>query len=356
MIKAAYQFLDYEFLLESDSLAFLERFDCAYGQFKTLLRPNLPTFSIQLQSSPPSITLDHQTYLGQDAETLDHYAYNAILNATTSQVRSHFLIHAAALNTIDKQGVMITGRSGLGKTTLSLALLKRGFGCLSDDIAAIGITDHWLHPFPRSLAVRQSGMRTGEKHFIPVEEFIPGGAGEACPLKFLFVLDEEKTSLTDDPRMETCYLTIDRVETKWLESLCAIKGIYAKQVVRGEQYPAVRLTFDKGRLPEIEPKIVAACQQYQILLFEVSRGPEKQPDFTQPPCLIPLSVSQAALHLLKAFKGGPHSALLREDFGGSSTQLYLAFARLAANLTCYQLRVGQLETMIQFILQTVKTI
>lgn len=47
--------------------------------------------------------------------------------------RAYYALHAAALS-IDKRCLLLAGTSGAGKSTLTLALLRAGFGFLSDDL------------------------------------------------------------------------------------------------------------------------------------------------------------------------------------------------------------------------------
>ncbi len=64
-----------------------------------------------------------------------------------------YAIHAAALE-FGGRGVIVSGRSGAGKTTLALALLTRGFRLLSDEFALCAPDGHSILPYRRSAHVR----------------------------------------------------------------------------------------------------------------------------------------------------------------------------------------------------------
>jgi hypothetical protein len=66
-------------------------------------------------------------------------------------------IHAGAV-TIDGRAVVIAGRSGRGKTTLVLELLRRGAAFVSDELALIGTDDRTVLAYPRGVHLRRSAL------------------------------------------------------------------------------------------------------------------------------------------------------------------------------------------------------
>lgn len=64
--------------------------------------------------------------------------------------------HAAALSR-GSDGVLFAGRSGAGKTTLSVALAAAGWALAGDDIAPIDLADGRVRPFPKPLSLRRPG-------------------------------------------------------------------------------------------------------------------------------------------------------------------------------------------------------
>jgi hypothetical protein len=370
MLRTAYRFFDASFTLESDSAAFTAEFDQAYGAFKAAEQGDDPVYRVTLNGesgspdesggpSPSAVTIGGETWRSPDPEALSLYAYNAVLNAISARVRSHYLIHAAALVTPDgsgridagriqagviQAGVILAGASGRGKTTLTLALAGQGWRVFSDDVAALSRSDGQLYPFPRPLAVRLPGGAPGEKRWVDIDEIAPQGshAIASCPARFLFIL----TSQADAAVGSAWYLMPDRLTVGLLAGLRGVTGVVDVQAIAGQRYPVLRATFAAGAWPGIEPELLAVCRRHDVLLFEITRGPEDPPDFEAAPELSPLAPSEAAQALLGNLKGGPRSALLCEEFGGSAARLYLALAALAAGMTCYRLRVGRLDEMV----------
>jgi len=118
------------------------------------------------------ITEDY-CYIVEQFDRLSSLAHGIILRNTFARIRSHLLFHAAALSCGGK-GVIVAADSYCGKTTLTLALVRHGFKFLSDDVAALGLNNGQLTPYPRCLIVR--GGRCG---------FFSNGAGSCRPIRRL---------------------------------------------------------------------------------------------------------------------------------------------------------------------------
>lgn len=52
--------------------------------------------------------------------------------------------------------MLFVGESGAGKSTLTWALLHHGFGYLSDELAPIALREPRVHPYPRSLCLKDA--------------------------------------------------------------------------------------------------------------------------------------------------------------------------------------------------------
>ncbi len=407
--QAAYRFFDTEVVIRSDSSEILARFDLIYRRFR--VRAPVPRgpmcqtpFGLPFTSrmachvlagdrpfGGPALVLNGQTHLINDPDTLFDYAHTSILNAALAQIRTHFLIHGAALSA-DGAGIILAGHSGCGKTTLALELVRRGFRFLSDDIAAIACADHRLYPFPKSLGIwpgtRQlipsinlrgepvactepgrsepSGHRpeagrlpqgTVGRQLVDIEALYPHQLGEPCPPRYLVVLTSSRGET--EQVGEGLYVTVDRVNEPLLAELSAIPGISnvaaivpRLRVTGGQRLPVIRLSSPKRAF--VEPAIEDICARHQTLIFDVAKGGERPPGFDAQPHLESLPKAEAALELLRRLRGGARSALLRHEFQGSATRLYLALSEVVAKMACYRLFVGQLREMADLVYQVVE--
>lgn len=115
-------------------------------------------------------------------------------------------VHAAVLARGD-DGVLLVGRSGGGKTTLSLGLAEHGWAYLSDDLAAVDRTDHTIEPVPVPAGIKDPARweelrRLWGAHDAPVPEgeFLVPVAGLAASSRrrvrpaFIFFIEFERSA------------------------------------------------------------------------------------------------------------------------------------------------------------------
>jgi len=66
-------------------------------------------------------------------------------------------IHAGVV-VLNGRAILIAGRSGRGKTTLVLGMLRRGLDLLSDELALVAADDQTILAYPRGLHVRPAAL------------------------------------------------------------------------------------------------------------------------------------------------------------------------------------------------------
>ena len=97
----------------------------------------------------------------------------AVLNHLVfSHIETHYLVHAACVSKGGK-GIVLSGASGMGKTTLTSFLVSRGMGFLSDELTPIRRTGRWVEPFPMHLGIRPGPAAELVKD-LPATEFVFG--------------------------------------------------------------------------------------------------------------------------------------------------------------------------------------
>ncbi|HXJ81001.1 MAG TPA: hypothetical protein VMS64_20275, partial [Candidatus Methylomirabilis sp.] len=116
------------------------------------------------------------------------------------------------------------------------------------------------------------------------------------------------------------------------------------QVTRREDLSwfCLAVTQKRRLLADIE----TACEDRGItVLGFLPTTEERRPAFGARACLVPVKASDTALNLVRLFRGGHRSQLLKEDLGGSSRRLFLELAAVAARAQCHDLFLGPLEEM-----------
>lgn len=215
MRSAWYSILGVPVAVVSNVVAALECVDATYAAFRAAPGAADSAFVAQLSK------LDAEgAYLVSDSRGYQHRWMDAqaglldlldrIVHGLLARLhdRGIYAIHAGAVAYRDT-ALIIAGRSGQGKTTLVLGLLRRGLGLLSDEFAVVDPAAQLIQPYRRSLHVRpgtpelipelrflrdRPQLRLGggiEWSLTPaeLEQALPGRLAEAAPLAHVLLLD-----------------------------------------------------------------------------------------------------------------------------------------------------------------------
>ena len=359
------RFFDLEANIKSDSGKFISLFTQMYRRFQVdaPLPPAQTSAEFILLTKPdnqwgkPVIILDGEVLPLGDQRLLEGYAYESILSAIVTRVRSHLLIHAGVVS-FNGQGVILVADARHGKTTLVLELLRRRFSFLSDEMAALGRTDHLVHPFPRSLRVRPGTLElvgfpnAAEyaptwlgKLILDIEEIKPGCLGNAVPISHIVILQDQTDNNGNIPDHSERELSIllDRLDDALLSGIRQNEDVFEVRVNIESGYPLLKI--NAARPMFVLSQIEALCRKRQILVLNVVKGVEAFPAFKLPTQLKSLSKNQAVVELLRRFQGGYKSELLQNEFKASSTRLFMELSNLVVQANCHQLFVGPLNEM-----------
>lgn len=156
------------------------------------------------------------------------------------QARGAYTIHAGAA-VYRERVLLVVGRSGQGKTTLTLGLLRRGLRLLSDELAVIDPERPWIMPYHRSPHIRPGTIdlipelqflrnlpqrRLGGGNEWPLaphdlERVLPGCLAGPAPLGYVILLDgapnvEREPALTPIPE---ALATLELLRSTWAASV-----------------------------------------------------------------------------------------------------------------------------------------
>jgi len=129
-------------------------------------------------------------------------------------IQRYLLFHAAAISH-NGQAIVLPAPERMGKTTLSVQLVKSGFKFLSDEVACIDPKRKILKPYPRKLnlnaescdmlnlpewpeeSLRRSGA-DGTEWSVDIEQIVPGSLSPECFLSHIIFL----RGFGETPRLE----------------------------------------------------------------------------------------------------------------------------------------------------------
>ena len=218
--RARYLVLGVPIAVVSDDAEALARVDETYIGFRNNAGALAPVFTAELLHSAPGETAGSSAVLVRDSNGYEqewagaHAAvidlFDRIVHGVLSELhkRDIYAIHAGAV-VHRGAALIIAGRSGQGKTTLTLGLLGRGLGLLSDEFAVIDPHTQQIVPYRRSVHIRP-----GTPELIPelrpladrpqqqlgggiewtlapseLEQAFPGCLAPAAPLRYVLLLD-----------------------------------------------------------------------------------------------------------------------------------------------------------------------
>jgi hypothetical protein len=119
--------------------------------------PDVPQVELRLSPPPARLRGLHETHV-LDPELARTQAFPLIFREALDRIDSSIVLHAAAVER-DGAALLLGGPSESGKTTLTLALLARGFRLLSDDFSPLDRATGLVRPFPKALGIRPGAAR-----------------------------------------------------------------------------------------------------------------------------------------------------------------------------------------------------
>lgn len=174
-----------------------------------------PTLTLSFVVAPPSrgrtIKPFHFAYSGysQIGRTADDWQLFRFLEwqldiLLAEKVESMYLLHAGGVSR-NGAGIIMPGPSGSGKSSLTLALLLRGYRYLSDELAVIDPSSNQLQPFPKPISIKDTsvfpelarhkdlwlGPETGERSrevpvwYVHPEDVTAGSVGGPVPIRYI---------------------------------------------------------------------------------------------------------------------------------------------------------------------------
>lgn len=157
-LDESFRLLSYGFRVRTRSRDCSEAIDRALGSLRAHQSAGEPTFT--LTEHPGSVAsidlvLDERAVLRKTmpAKAFTHLLWLIMREAVTSS-DNFLLLHAGAVAR-DGRAVLMPGKSGRGKTTLTGGLVRAGFAYLSDEIAPLDPASRHILPAPRPLCFKE---------------------------------------------------------------------------------------------------------------------------------------------------------------------------------------------------------
>jgi hypothetical protein len=189
----------------------IEAIDNIYSQQELSINDGREFYSLRCKS----LYEFDQTYYGKGSipDPIAFITYLFLKNKY-KMIKKYHLFHAAAVSRNGK-AFILPATEGLGKTTLSVQLVKNGFKFLSDEVACIEPDKQIVEPYPRKLNINASSCallklpewpdkclrRSGTDEIewaIDIEQIVQDSISTSCPLAHIIFL----RGFGETPRLE----------------------------------------------------------------------------------------------------------------------------------------------------------
>jgi len=376
-----YRFFDTSVIIKSNSDIFLSLFKEVYKRFLHQTRSGIDmdrkceyVVLVEKEKNLSQAYIDDQIYTSDSTVSSFRFIVMLIITSINNEIKSHFLFHAASV-VKDNKGIMFSAPAGLGKTTLAITLLENDFKILSDDISAFNRKTFLLEPYVRSFSIRENTVKLlnldffedsdkqliedfgGDKKFIiDPEDFKENCIAPNSPLKIIFFLEEQsfKKDKAKDLIDRNMYITFSSVSEDFIHDIKMIHGIKEVKITTKDPFPCVKIVIKQHA--RIISKLEDLCSKYKVIIMN-AQDPTKSRDYeNENPQINEIPKSEAVILLLKNFwNGSIRSALLRQDYKGNISLLYLDLLEVVRSVKCYKLSIGKFDKMVGKILDIVNS-
>ncbi len=330
----------------------------AYGRFLVPAAPTEGTHEIRIESANATSFSDGSNTLPVIAGVdLTLQIYERFLNAVFDRVSAYAVVHAGTLLNRRGEALLIAGPSGFGKTSLTLELLRHGFGFLSDDYAPIHLTTGEVAPYPRTVGLLPDGLARMPQSFVeaaadPKWPRLLGKAlidvgdvlGESTlatqPARVGDVVFLDAGEAGDPYRSIVCVGIWPRGVAETDERLRRIEGVKVLERTESGDITVLRVEL---RHEELSTEEFSNLLNEDFVAFSEAR-PRSRPDFDREPRLSPLKRREVALLLCREIQNRRPRGSLMQAYDGDTTQLFLDLAGTLTSARCHRLEVGNFKS------------
>jgi hypothetical protein len=337
--KACYRILDLRVCLESDHQGLFDRFDEDYRAFHENLAetdsPSQPDCELALiarvNGGSPRIVIN-----GVDHSLVGHPhppsgAYAIVLREIFAGVKRFLLVHASVASR-DGAALVLSGRGGIGKTTLLLRLLEQGFTFFSDDVCPVETSSGLVFPFQRTAWVKGDG-----EHKRPVAmKGVPDSHPSPCHARLVLLLTE------GGAEREEAVLRIQlkrAAPAELLDGLLSLPQVLISRPSGASTLLEVRYRADR----HIGAQIRRLLGRHEDAIWSALRLDDyKEADFEREPEARRIGAAEMALFLAGQMKQDFLSPHARLSPGGLVFQL----GELLGGAVAYQIKTGRLDSLV----------
>ena len=275
---------------------------------------------------------------------------------------SHYLVHAGCVSR-GGRAVVISGASGLGKSTLTAHLAARGWTLLSDEFAPIRRCARTVDPYPLRVGLRPGPgrdvangrpfvpivFRSDDKQLVAVEQLSGGGVAAPAEVAAVIFLSTELSTEVATARRHRG--TVRCWFTGWSAAVAeSFRSRFGVEVAgTGTEGDLHWADLSVGDLTECIDDFRACAREAGVTLAMVEYEDFGEKDYASPPRLLRLPASAGLMELVKRIPGVCRRALMARDFAGKAGGLVLELASALGSVPFYKMTPGRLDAQLALV-------
>ena len=347
----------------------IERFSFIYDHFRLPDQRGEASLTISCSLGDDArgrnaiVIVGEKAFRVRDKEVIDTF-FPLLAYMVFANIRSHYMIHAGCVSR-NGQAIIISGDSGMGKTTLTSHLISRGMGFLSDELAPIHRATGTVDPFPLRLGIRPGPAQelvrdlpgtsvlfdvNDPKKLVDARALGAPPVEQPVPLHAVVFLSQRASAEVSTPRKfkGAIQLNFMAMTEDFKRDLLERTGAtLLSETASGSRLVSLVLNVadPSGFLPILNETVA----RHGIPLAGIDVENLDPRDFAAEPQLIKLPAVAGVIELIKKMPSHNKTELIRTEFGGKMPLLIREVSALADRVTFYKLKPGRLDQMIALI-------
>jgi hypothetical protein len=363
--QATYSYIRNTILIRGNTPGPLENFDSMHGRFKVpfdaRLEPDITLVYREEEGEERDVTylVNGSPYRVRHREMMETI-FATMIFLVMKHMRSHYIVHAGCLS-VEGRGVIISGRSGMGKSTLTAHLATRGMGFLSDELAPISRRTGMIDAVPMPIGIRPGparalvtdkptfdySFRGDEKKLIDIEALSGEKPVEAVPPAHVVFLTDSRDSRVATPKKFDSLVRVMTTadEEGFDRALTDLEGVTLKNKNTAGEFPSFLLEVEDGEA--FLPDLYRILEEWDLELVGLAYEDLDPPDFTATPRLTPIPPAAGVIELVKKIPSFNIKEMARSEFEGKLTPLIAELSSLLKEVRFYKLSPGRIDAMIE---------
>jgi hypothetical protein len=285
--------------------------------------------------------------------------YQRFLLVLMSNIRSHAVLHAAALVLPQGGALLLAAPSGHGKSSQTLELVRRGLKFLSDDYAPLDLERREIHPYPRAVGVLPEGTAPIPESFrrasespqtvtILGKQLVDIGAvqGEDClantpqPLRKIILLSSTAAASGDAVATTLLKVAARNTEAKRIEA--ALQRVEGVTILQTGELPELRIWELQIQHDRHPTRALSDILIDDAVIF-TDKSWASRPDFDAEPHRVCIKRRETAQFLGRELLNRRDAGRFLERYDGCIPEMFLDLAGALADTDCWQVTVGRFK-------------